>query len=242
MVRASSVWGARWIAALEARGPDFTRPLARARALSGSGHVAELAVAPGIATGRVMDRRGLKREVRMEIDPTAPPQAAPDPTIPAPPVEAFAARLERLLPIKDERLVFKCPCASGRPMCRHGAALAHALAAALDSDPTVLLELRGQPRAASAGEEEQAPPEAPKAVSELTWDEFVGAGQPAPTLHFHLEAPEVDGLVLRQLGVPRGAAGLEEWQTALLSVYRRVAAAALRMGLDQEEEETPDRK
>ena len=56
MSRQSSVWGARWVAALESRGPEFTRPLARARALSGSGHVAELTVAPGIATGRVMDR------------------------------------------------------------------------------------------------------------------------------------------------------------------------------------------
>lgn len=234
MVRSGSVWGARWIAALESRGPEFTRPIARARALSGAGHVAELTVAPGIATGRVMDRRGLKREVRMEIEPTPPLIPAPD----AKP-EAFAARLERLLPAKDERLVFRCPCASGRPLCRHGAALAHALSAALDSDPTVLLELRGLPRAASSGDDDQAPIEIVKPVAELTWDEFVGAGNPAPDLHFHLEAPEVDGLVLRQLGVPRGAAPLEEWQTALLSVYRRVAAAALRLGLDQEEDEPP---
>lgn len=235
MPRSGSVWGARWIAALEARGPDFSRPLARARALCGSGHVAELTIAPGMATGRVMDRRGLKREVCMEIDQGEQP-GAPSPAHAAQ-VEAFTARLERLLPARDERLVFRCPCASGRPLCRHGAALSHALAAALDSDPTVLLELRGLPRAASAGGEEAEPPEAPRPVSELTWEEFVGAGQPAPDLHFHLEAPEVDGLVLRQLGVPRGAAGLEEWQTALLSVYRRVAAAALRMGLDQEEDE-----
>src|SRR5690606_32219276 len=130
--------------------------------------------------------------------PGAPPRPEGEAALPAPAVEAFAARLERLLPVKDERLVFRCPCASGRPMCRHGAALAHALAAALDSDPTVLLELRGQPRAASAGEDEEAPPEAPRPVAELTWDEFVGAGQTPPDLHFHLEAPEVDGLVLRQ--------------------------------------------
>lgn len=232
MGRTGSVWGARWIAALETRGPDFTRPIARARALSGAGHVAELTVAPGIATGRVMDRRGLKREVRMEIDPL---EALPQE--PGAPAEAFAARLERLLPAAAERLVFKCPCASGRPMCRHGAALAHALGSALDSDPTVLLELRGLPRAASSGEEENAPPEIVKPVAELSWEEFVGAGMPAPDLHFHLEAPEVDGLVLRQLGAPRGAAPLEEWQTALLSVYRRLAAAALRMGLDQDDDE-----
>lgn len=238
MPRSGSVWGARWIAALEARGPDFSRPIARARALSGAGHVAELTIAPGLATGRVMDRRGLKREVRMEIE-QGEHLAAPAPVHSAQ-VEAFAARLERLLPTTDERLMFRCPCASGRPLCRHGAALSHALAAALDSDPTVLLELRGLPRAMSSGADDAAPPEAPKPVSELTWEEFVGTGQAAPDLHFHLEAPEVDGLVLRQLGVPRGAAGLEEWQTALLSVYRRVAAAALRLGLDQDDEdETP---
>jgi hypothetical protein len=226
----SSVWGARWVAALEALGPDFSKPLARARAQSGSGHVAELAVSPGRASGRVMDRRGSKREVRLEIDTVEDVEAATSPA-------SFNERLEALLPVAGTRIVFRCACSSGRPLCRHGAALAHALGSALDADPTVLLELRGLPRAATATAEPAAPVEAPKPVAELTWDEFVGAGQPAPDLHFHLEAPEVDGLVLKQLGVPRGATGLAEWQTLLIPVYRRVAAAALRMGLDEEPDE-----
>ena len=52
-----------------------------------------------------------------------------------------------------------------------------------------------------------------------------------------LEVKTPEGVVEEHQKRWHTAAPLEEWQTALLSVYRRLAAAALRMGLDQDDDE-----
>jgi uncharacterized Zn finger protein len=246
-------WGGRWLAALAARGPDVARTLARGRAASRGGRLTELVVQPGGAIARVVEPRGSVREVKLEVDEIASADRAAvldgllssaahaadllagsvPPTLP----QTVA---ERLFPATHERVAFRCSCGDGRPMCRHGAAVAHAIAVGFDQDALRLLEMRGIPRAdvvaKLSGSAEGAPTEvAPRAVAEMNWEQFVGAGIVAPELHFHLEPPDVDALVLRQLGVPKGATGPAEWEAALASVYRRVTATALRMGLDQDE-------
>ncbi|MBI4860930.1 MAG: SWIM zinc finger family protein [Candidatus Riflebacteria bacterium] len=89
------------------------------------------------------------------------------------------------------------------------------------------------PRQASPAQratETPAPSAATKAVA-MTWDALVGKGAAALDLHFHLEAPRTDALILEQLGQVPGASELSSWEMALTPTYRKVGETALLLGL-----------
>ncbi|MEW1634899.1 SWIM zinc finger family protein [Streptomyces sp. NPDC093801] len=149
---AATWWGRAWVRALEERAPDAAR-LARGRAYAAEGHVDAVTVTPGRIVAYV---RGSKaRPYRTELALAAFTDAewaevledvAADPA-------ALAALLERevpqslagrILPGAGE-LTARCSCPDpARPPCKHAAALCYRAARLLDTDPFVLLLLRGR--------------------------------------------------------------------------------------------------
>ncbi|WP_329386934.1 SWIM zinc finger family protein [Streptomyces sp. NBC_01351] len=151
-VEAVSWWGRAWVSALEGASPDAAR-LARGRTYAEEGHVDAVTVTPGRIVAYVRGSRA--RPYRTELSLPAFEDAewrelleavAADPA-------ALAALLERevpqslaesVLPGAGE-LVPHCSCPDfGRPPCKHAAALCYRAARLLDTDPFVLLLLRGR--------------------------------------------------------------------------------------------------
>lgn len=151
-VEAVSWWGRAWVSALEAVARDGAR-LTRGRVYAAEGHVDAVTITPGRIVAYV---RGSKpRPYRTELSLPAFSDAewsellesvVADPT-------ALAALLERevpeslsesVLPGAGE-LVPRCSCPDvARPPCKHAAALCYRAARLLDTDPFVLLLLRGR--------------------------------------------------------------------------------------------------
>ncbi|MFF5702592.1 SWIM zinc finger family protein [Streptomyces sp. NPDC012794] len=149
---AATWWGRAWVAALEERARDAAR-LQRGQAYAADGHVDAVTVTPGRIVAYVRGSRA--RPYRTELSLPAFADAewsallealAADPS-------ALAALLERevpqslantLLPGAGE-LVARCSCPDTvRPPCKHAAALCYRAARLLDTDPFVLLLLRGR--------------------------------------------------------------------------------------------------
>ncbi|MFJ6795877.1 hypothetical protein [Streptomyces sp. NPDC091268] len=151
-VEAASWWGRAWVAALEAVSRDPAR-LARGRTYAAEGHVDAVTITPGRIVAYVRGSR--PRPYRTELVLPAFEDAqwrevleevAADPT-------ALAALLERevpqslaetILPRAGE-LAPRCSCPDvAWPPCKHAAALCYRAARLLDTDPFVLLLLRGR--------------------------------------------------------------------------------------------------
>ncbi|MEV7466283.1 SWIM zinc finger family protein [Streptomyces kronopolitis] len=151
---AESWWGSAWLDALETTALDSAR-LARGRTYARDGHVDTINLTPGriVATVRGSRPRPYSAEIRLRtltdqewdglLDAIA---ADPDrltallaKTLP----RALADSEVRLLPGPGD-LVPRCSCPDhGRP-CKHAAALCFQVARLLDTDPFVLLLMRGR--------------------------------------------------------------------------------------------------
>ncbi|MFD6892642.1 SWIM zinc finger family protein [Streptomyces sp. NPDC059957] len=151
-VEAVSWWGRAWVSALESVARDGAR-LTRGRTYAAEGHVDAVTITPGRIVAYVRGSR--PRPYRTELSLPAFSDSewsellesvVADPT-------ALAALLERevpeslaesVLPGAGE-LVPRCSCPDvTRPPCKHAAALCYRAARLLDSDPFVLLLLRGR--------------------------------------------------------------------------------------------------
>ncbi|MFJ8161475.1 SWIM zinc finger family protein [Streptomyces sp. NPDC096136] len=149
---AATWWGRAWVRALEERAPDAAR-LARGRAYAAEGHVDAVTVTPGriVAYVRGSKARPYRTELALPAFTDAEwaealEEVAADPA-------ALAALLERevpqslagrILPGAGE-LAARCSCPDpARPPCKHAAALCYRAARLLDTDPFVLLLLRGR--------------------------------------------------------------------------------------------------
>jgi uncharacterized Zn finger protein len=154
-------WGRAWVEALEQRARLDPNRLPRGRDYARSGAVGELILAPGEARARVQGRKTEPYEVRIRVrrftdaewdrvltaisarlghaaallDGELPPQIAED---------AAGAGLD-LLPGGGE-VGPRCSCPDDADPCKHSAAACYLLTDALDSDPFVLLLLRGRTR------------------------------------------------------------------------------------------------
>ncbi|KPC60012.1 SWIM zinc finger family protein [Streptomyces chattanoogensis] len=151
---AESWWGSAWLDALETTALDSAR-LARGRTYARDGHVDTINVTPGriIATVRGSRPRPYSAEIRLRTLSdqeweTLLGAIAADPgrlaallakKLPS----ALAEGDVRLLPGPGD-LVPRCSCPDhGRP-CKHAAALCFQVARLLDTDPFVLLLMRGR--------------------------------------------------------------------------------------------------
>ncbi|MFF4579050.1 SWIM zinc finger family protein [Streptomyces sp. NPDC001389] len=149
---AATWWGRAWVGALEERAPDAAR-LARGRAYAAEGHVDAVTVTPGriVAYVRGSKARPYRTELALAAFTDAEwaevlEEVAADPA-------ALAALLERevpqslagrILPGAGE-LRARCSCPDpASPPCKHAAALCYRAARLLDTDPFVLLLLRGR--------------------------------------------------------------------------------------------------
>ncbi|MEV8533016.1 SWIM zinc finger family protein [Streptomyces sp. NPDC051211] len=145
-------WGRAWTEALEQLSRDSAR-LARGRDYAASGQVDAITVTPGRIVAYVRGSR--PRPYRTELALTALTDGewsdllaglAADPAALAALVEREVPRslAERILPGPGD-LLPHCSCPdTGRPPCKHAAALCYRTARLLDQDPFVLLLLRGR--------------------------------------------------------------------------------------------------
>ncbi|MFF9592870.1 SWIM zinc finger family protein [Streptomyces sp. NPDC014646] len=155
---ADSWWGRAWVDALESLSMDEAR-LARGRTYADSGKVAAITVTPGRVVAYVHGSRPrpYRTELRLRVltDPdwdtfldavAARPghlAALLDKEMPHSLVDAATEAGVVLLPVPDD-LDPGCTCPDrGRP-CKHVSALCYQMARLLDTDPFVLLLLRGR--------------------------------------------------------------------------------------------------
>ncbi|MFD0721741.1 SWIM zinc finger family protein [Streptomyces globosus] len=149
---AATWWGRAWAASLERAAPDAAR-MERGRAYAAEGHVEAVTVTPGRIVAYVRGSRARPYRTELALGVLADAEwerlleaVAADPA-------ALAALLERevpqvlaesVLPGPGE-LLPRCSCPdTGRPPCKHAAALCHRAARLLDEDPFALLLLRGR--------------------------------------------------------------------------------------------------
>ncbi|MFF5443746.1 SWIM zinc finger family protein [Streptomyces sp. NPDC012888] len=145
-------WGRAWTTALEELAPDSAR-LDRGRAYAESGRVDSITVTPGRIVAYVRGSRPRPYRTELTLGTFADPEwtdllgsLAADPAALAALVEREVPRslADRILPGPGE-LLPHCSCPdSGRPPCKHAAALCYRAARLLDEDPFVLLLLRGR--------------------------------------------------------------------------------------------------
>jgi uncharacterized Zn finger protein len=154
-------WGQAWVEALEQRARLDPNRLPRGRDYARSGAVGELVLAPGEVRARVQGRLSQPYEVRVRVrqygedewdrvlgaisaqlgraaallDGEMPPEVAAD---------VAAAGLD-LLPGSGE-VGPRCNCPDDADPCKHSAAVCYLVADALDTDPFVVLLLRGRTR------------------------------------------------------------------------------------------------
>ncbi|MEU7554772.1 SWIM zinc finger family protein [Streptomyces sp. NPDC044571] len=151
-VEAVSWWGRAWVSALEETSRDPAR-LARGRAYAVEGHVESVTVTPGRIVAYVRGSRARPYRTELALSPFPDSvwsevleELAADPG-------ALAALLEREVPQSlagtvmpgAGELLPRCSCPdTGRPPCKHAAALCYRAARLLDEDPFVVLLLRGR--------------------------------------------------------------------------------------------------
>ncbi|WP_328889586.1 SWIM zinc finger family protein [Streptomyces sp. NBC_00316] len=155
---ADSWWGRSWVAALESLSMDEGR-LARGRKYADSGHVAAITVTPGRVVAYVQGSRPrpYRSELRLRVLTDTGWEAFLDAVAARPGhlaallakemphtlVDTAAEAGTGLLPAAND-LDPSCSCPDHGWPCKHVAALCYQMARLLDTDPFVLLLLRGR--------------------------------------------------------------------------------------------------
>lgn len=154
-------WGQRWLEAFDQLPAAAARRVQRGRAMARRGAVEDLRFAPGRITATVLEDRVTPYDVelawpvadvdRWDAAVTALgtqlrfAAALLEGDLPHDLARVFADAGVPLFPDADE-LTPSCDCPERAALCRHVAALHTAAGVAIDRDPTVLFELRGQTR------------------------------------------------------------------------------------------------
>lgn len=155
---ADTWWGRSWVAALESLSMDEGR-LARGRTYADSGHVAAITVTPGRVVAYVQGSRPRPYRAELRLRPLTDTgwdtfldavAARPDhlaallaKEMPHTLVDTAAEAGTGLLPAAND-LDPGCSCPDHGWPCKHVAALCYQMARLLDTDPFVLLLLRGR--------------------------------------------------------------------------------------------------
>lgn len=157
-----SWWGRRWIEVLDSF--DIGARLSRGRSYARKGQVLDLVVAPGKVTAKVQGSRPSPYRVSIAMTPisdakwTAIVTALAEDAwsaarliageMPDTLEDTFRAAGAPLFPQKLGDLKTDCSCPDWSNPCKHVAAVYYLLAESFDRDPFLLLQLRGQDRAA----------------------------------------------------------------------------------------------
>jgi uncharacterized Zn finger protein len=243
-------WSQRWLRPLDELDAQFDGRLARGRAIARDGGVLQLRVDPGLIFATVKGSYWEWHDVTLEAPRLADDTwtrvidtltqdtlavatllAGKAPTG----IEAVFAQVEAPLFVALDELAAECACADGYRPCRHILATMYAMAARLDQEPLLLLQLRGRSSAALlsalrarwAGEEDVAF-DAHESSPGLRVDRYFG---PIPLLDdfaVSYVAPAEDATILRRLGQPTFAREGEDVVEALTPVYQAVTRHALK--------------
>src|SRR5512139_814574 len=150
-------WSGKWLAALE-RLVDPSR-LSRGRSYARSGQVLNLDIQPGRVESRVQGSRPQPYKVKIEIKPLSEKdwnRVADEMAqqaifaakllageMPQNIEEAFAAAKVSLFPASSGDLKTDCSCPDWSNPCKHIAAVYYLLGEQFDSDPFLILKMRG---------------------------------------------------------------------------------------------------
>jgi uncharacterized Zn finger protein len=262
-------WGQRWIEALERMAPDYALRLARGKTYARAGRTHDLTVHTGVVTAKVTGSRPQPYDVELRV--TQLSAAAWQASIenmaakaqfsaellagqmPRAIDEAFANAGASLFPAKASDLVTECSCPDWANPCKHVAATHYVLGDALDRDPFLLFELRGQTkdqvlqalRAARSGSSLESAEGEPASsfttlkLDAISADEYDAPRTPLPALQLDFEAPAAHLAVLQQLGKPAAWSG-DDSPTELLAPLVRAAAERARSIALAESESQPE--
>ncbi|MGH8903591.1 MAG: hypothetical protein ACRDYA_18450 [Egibacteraceae bacterium] len=246
-----SGWTKQWRAVVE--NPRFARRVARGRQFHRSGRVSGVRASAGLLSGRVQGTRATPYLVEIAVRVLDETEWARVIDLLASQVrhsarllaglmpEGLDAELEavgiRLLPAIDE-LGVTCACGDPFAMCPHAAGMWEAAAELLESDPFVLLRLRGRGRdrlladLASARQHAVRPEhETGVPIAELQADGWTRARAPLEELHLPvLPPPPTPAAPLKLFGdPPQWAGGVSAWD-----LFRPLVERAARYAHDLE--------
>jgi uncharacterized Zn finger protein len=263
-------WGQRWIEALENVLRGDSARLARGRTYARAGRTHDLVVKGGKVTAKVTGSRATPYKITIELTELSAPawKKAIDGLakkaqfsaellagqMPQAIDEVFVEAGVSLFPKQRADLKTSCSCPDWGDPCKHVAATHYVLGEALDSDPFLLLELRGRTKdqvldalraarggagetpAKKAGKSKVAPEDATTDVptvklGKLKAAEYDLPREPLPTLHFSFDEPVTHGAVLRQLGAPMAWEGDASPADVLAPLVRAAAATARRIAM-----------
>jgi len=263
-------WGQRWIGALELVLRGDAGRLARGRTYARAGRTHDLEVRDGAVTAKVTGSRSTPYAVRIELALLSAEQWSAAVTALAEKAQ-FAAELlagqmpqniddvfvsagSSLFPQRRADLKTSCSCPDWGDPCKHVAATHYVLGEALDRDPFLLFELRGQTkaqvltalRAARGGEPTPNEPgphaESPFVVQSVTLGELSAHDYDAPRaalplLQLSFDAPGSHAAVLRQLGTPAAWGSKESPADVFAPLLQAAADKARQIALAEPEAE-----
>src|SRR5262245_57957868 len=151
-------WSQRWLRPLDELDAEFDGRLARGRAIARDGGVLQMRVEAGVILATITGSYWERYDVTLEVPALAEAAwarvmdeltrdtlmvatllAGAMPTG----IEAAFTRAGAPLFVQMEELTGDCACADGFRPCRHVLATIYAMAAHLDQEPLLLLQLRG---------------------------------------------------------------------------------------------------
>lgn len=251
-----NAWARRWLDFIDIVGSPSPQRMSRARTYVRNGHVWRLTVAPGALSAQVLGSYGYyTTSILLPIIAASDWDAAITCLANDPPLVAslLAGELSEelvgalqsvgvsLFPPVDGGITWKCTCPDWERPCKHGLAVAQAFAESLDTQPWLLLNLRGhaiesivahiQQRWASANSDESAaaPNEHATIQTALTADGFYHAGPALDDFSISLQATEGGAALLLSAGKPPFTPDNEEPFRLLAEAYPQMTEQALRM-------------
>jgi uncharacterized Zn finger protein len=228
-----SSWKKRWRQVVDH--PQLARRITQGRQLSRSGRVSGIRATAGLLSGRVQGARATPYLVELAVDVLTEEQWALIVDVLASQVRHSARLLAGLTPQGldadlDEagvtlfptlaELDVTCACGDTAAVCQHAVGVWEAAAAELESDPFLLLRLRGRGRdqlladlahARQGDRQERSLAGIP--IAELDVDDWTRARAPLDELHLPLMTPpSTPAAPLKLLGdPPHWAGGVSAW-------------------------------
>lgn len=252
-------WGRRWLEIVEP-GPGGRPRKTRARELVQKGAVTRLDASPGRIAARVRASGAHRCEVTITVTPFEEGAWQQiegdlagqlryyvrllDSRLPDDIEQLFAAHELTLVPGSEE-LSAACSCCSEDRRCEHLLAVHRAFARALDTDPFLLLTVRGRDRdgllaavrAVRSGPGSHDRATVAATAPQWSWEQFYTAGGDPASVRVHPRPADDPAALLRRLGPPPETPDpgpLEELVTTAASSAWQLASEVGSPGADQE--------
>lgn len=168
--------------------------------------------------------------------------------------EAFAAAKVNLFPASEGDLKTECSCPDWSNPCKHIAAVYYLLGEQFDADPFLLFRLRGKskdeimamlrarrtaaepaPQAVTEKDRQPRVPAEPLLPLEKCLDRFWDAADPLDDFVVKIEAPVVDAVPIKRLGVPGFWRDSKvDFIALFVRAYKDITAGAIRTALGSE--------